>query len=386
MIDNIKILFDHQIFDSQRIGGISRYHFEIISRLKENSILPVKVSQNEYLKNASFITLENDKYSFENFFPNKNFKGKGKLFNIRNKIFKKKPISNKDEVIKKLKEQDFDVFHPTYYDTYFLEYLNKKPFVITIHDMIYEKYPELLADSQQIIENKKVLIKNAEHIIAISENTKKDIIDLYDIDKSKISVIYHGSSLKQKSNTKINPKEKFGTYILFTGSRAIYKNFYFMINAICEYIKEKNINIVCTGGSFTSQEIEIFNALKIQNNIFYYYVPDNELYSLYHNAAAFIFPSYYEGFGIPILEAFEAECPLVLSNASCFPEIAGDAAYYFEPKSKKELITAIEKAIDDSSSKKIKKGLEILKQFTWEESAKKHLEVYRNIATQYGKR
>lgn len=386
MQDKIKILFDHQIFDSQRIGGISRYHFEIISRLKENSILPVKVSQNEYLKNASFITLENDKYSFENFFPNKNFKGKGKLFNIRNKVFKKKPISNKDEVIKMLKEQNFDVFHPTYYDTYFLEYLNKKPFVITIHDMIYEKYPELLADSQQIIENKKVLIKNAEHIIAISENTKKDIIDLYDIDKSKISVIYHGSSLKQKSNTSINPKEKFGTYILFTGGRTTYKNFYFMINAICEYIKEKNINIVCTGGSFTSQEIEIFNALKIQSNIFHYYVPDNELYSLYHNAAAFIFPSYYEGFGIPILEAFEAECPLVLSNASCFPEIAGDAAYYFEPKSKKELITAIEKAINDSSPIKSKKALKFLKQFTWEESAKKHLEVYRSIATQYGKR
>lgn len=386
MQDKIKILFDHQIFDSQRIGGISRYHFEIISRLKENSILPVKVSQNEYLKNASFITLKNDKYSFENFFPNKNFKGKGKLFNIRNKIFRKKPISNKDEVIKKLKEQDFDVFHPTYYDTYFLEYLNKKPFVITIHDMIYEKYPELFFNFQETIENKKELINKATHIIAISQNTKSDIMQLYNIEASKISVIYHGSSLEKNSVSLLKFKQKFGTYILYTGSRNIYKNFYFMINSISDYIKENNINIVCTGIPFSKEETKIFTHLGIQKYVFHHFSTESELYYLYHDAAAFIFPSYYEGFGIPILESFEAGCPLVCSNTSCFPEIAQDAAYYFNPKSKQEILQAIDKALTSTSSCKISKGFQILNQFTWEESAKKHFEVYRNIATQYGKR
>lgn len=380
MIDNIKILFDHQIFDSQKVGGISRYHFEIISRLKKNSILPIKVSQNEYLKNAGFITLENDKYSFENFLPNLSFKGKVRLFNIRNKVFRKKPISNKDEVIRILKEQNFDIFHPTYYDTYFLEYLGKKPFIITIHDMIYEKYPELFFNFQKTIENKKELIKKASHIIAISQNTKSDIMQLYNIEESKISVIYHGSSLKEKSDSLKNFKEIFGTYILYTGSRTIYKNFYFMINAISDYIRINNINMVCTGGAFSKEETEIFSELGIQGQIFHFFATENELYNLYHDAAAFIFPSYYEGFGIPILESFEAGCPLVCSNTSCFPEIAQDAAYYFNPKSKQEILQAIDKALTSTSTCKISKGFQILNQFTWEESAKKHFEVYTKIS------
>lgn len=380
MKDKIKILFDHQIFDSQRIGGISRYHFEIISRLKEYCILPVKVSKNEYLKNADFITLENDKYSFENFFPNKNFKGKGKLYNIRNKVCRKKPISNKDESIRMLKEQEFDIFHPTYYDTYFLKYLGKKPFVITIHDMIYEKYPELFFNFQETIENKKELIKKASHIIAVSQNTKSDIIQLYNIEETKISVIYHGSSIKEKSDLLENFKEKFGTYILYTGSRTIYKNFYFMINAISDYIKKNNINIVCTGSTFSKEETKIFSKLGIQGQIFHFFSTENELYNLYHDAAAFVFPSYYEGFGIPILESFEAGCPVVCSNASCFPEIAQDAAYYFNPKSKQEILQAIDKVLTTSSSGIISKGFQILNQFTWEESAKKHFEVYNKIS------
>ncbi len=153
-----------------------------------------------------------------------------------------------------------------------------------------------------------------------------------------------------------------------------------MINAISDYIRINNINMVCTGGAFSKEETEIFSELGIQGQIFHFFATENELYNLYHDAAAFIFPSYYEGFGIPILESFEAGCPLVCSNTSCFPEIAQDAAYYFNPKSKQEILQAIDKALTSTSTCKISKGFQILNQFTWEESAKKHFEVYTKIS------
>lgn len=379
----MKILYDTQIFDAQKFGGISRYHYEIIKRLEQNQYqLPIMFTNNEYIKNSSLFTIESDKSGYDSFFPGKSFKGKHKLYNLKKKLFPI-PSSNKDEVIKKIVNQDFDVFHPTYYDPYFLDYIGKKPFVITIHDMIYEKYPEFFNDGQITIHNKKILAKKATHIIAISEKTKEDIIDFYNVDEKKITVIYHGSSLHPlKQDFSINFNKTYGKYILFTGSRTLYKNFYFMVEALSDLLIQNNLNIVCTGSSFTNNELDFFEKNNVLDHIFHFYASDDELFELYHQATLFIFPSYYEGFGIPILEAFEAECPIICANASCFPEIAQDAAYYFDPKSKKNLIEIVNKALITNNSKKIMLGKNLLNNYTWEKSAFKHIEVYNKVIEQ----
>ncbi|MEQ8173398.1 MAG: glycosyltransferase, partial [Candidatus Eremiobacterota bacterium] len=136
------------------------------------------------------------------------------------------------------------------------------------------------------IESKKILAQKAEQIIAISENTKKDIIDLYGIDKNKIKVIYLGNSLKTKA---INISEYItlpDKYILFVGNRSGYKNFNTLIEAIIILLKnDKKLNIVCAGGGkFTSEEIKLFEQFNIQNRVHQYNVNDTILSYLYKNA------------------------------------------------------------------------------------------------------
>lgn len=384
MIVNMKILYDSQIFDMQRTGGVSRYFVEILSRLNNFGVeyeLPLTYSKNAYLQEMPLVNLNNSEFKnlYENFLPSMNFRGKRKLWNLRNKLFCKNFTTNRQKDIQTLKNQDFDLFHTTYYDSYFLDYIGNKPFVLTIYDMIHEKFPEMLLDIDTI-RNKKLIAEKATKIIAISENTKQDIIDILKIPEKKIDVIYLGdSALESKQQT----DNLFGKYFLFTGNRTDYKNFYFMLLALSDFLKANPyVKIVCTGQRFTDWETKLINELNLSSQLVHHFFKDNnEMYWLYHNAVAFIFPSYYEGFGIPILEAFSAECPAVLADASCFREIAGEGALYFDPKNKQQLTECCDKLLKDSSFRHdvIKKGKQILSNFSWEKTAEATVKVYKSI-------
>lgn len=376
------ILYDSQIFDMQKIGGISRYHYELMKNNKEtNFSLSVKKSENIYLQKAPFISLEN---------PNK--KGihllrKTKtaarlLYAAINKhnVSEIPALQNEAYSIKVLKSQNFDIFHPTYYNPYFLKYLQDKPFILTIHDMIYEKFPEFYpVGGANIIQNKRTLIEKASHIITISNNTKNDIMEIYNIPENNISVIYHGSTLQ--SNYTSNWHLPFQKYFLYTGSRFGYKNFQFMIMSISQLLnKDHNLHLICTADNFTEDELTLFKEFGIDKQVHHYFVSDSDLFMLYHNAMAFIFPSYYEGFGIPILEAFEAECPVLLSNSSCFPEIAQDAALYFNPKDKNSILsTCLEIQNENIRKELIKKGKERLQNFSWEKATQDTIKLYKHF-------
>jgi glycosyltransferase involved in cell wall biosynthesis len=223
------------------------------------------------------------------------------------------------------------------------------------------------------------LAHQATHIIAVSNQTKKDIVRILNINPEKISVIYHASALKVVSSDITLPNN----YILFVGGRTQgYKNFHFFIKTISEILSLfKDLEIVCVGSSFTAEEKKMFENLQIFNRIHSINATEEELFTIYHNAKLFVFPSLYEGFGIPILEAFQAGCPVILSNNSCFPEIAGNAALYFEKSNQESLKEAIilmytKKELRD---KYIFLGTERLKSFSWEKAAKQTAEVYNKI-------
>lgn len=370
----MKIVLDPQIFHQQKYGGISRYYTEIFSILSKKTDIQVSVplylSKNVYFNQSNLISAKQKK--------NARIIKILTFFGISTRTRVKK--ASFAELIKTVDRENFDLFIPTYYNPYFLEYIGSTPFVLTVYDMIHELFPQyFLDDVQNIPESKYLLMEKAAKIIAVSENTKRDIIRIYpEIDSSKIEVIYHGCSIKVNSNIKVDLPSK---YILFVGAREYYKNFFFLANSIKEMLfVDSDLFLVCAGGGdFSEEENKFIEDLGLKERIVQRNFKEEELSSYYKKAICFVFPSMYEGFGIPVLESMACGCPIVLTNSSSFPEVADEAGIYFENNNQKDLREKIEKVMTDNvfRTEYVQKGLIQAQKFTWEDAANKCLEVYR---------
>lgn len=275
---------------------------------------------------------------------------------------------------------DFDIFHPTYYEPYFLRALGNKPFVLTIHDMIpeiIEKFSPAL--KSKLIANKKLLTNKAARIVTVSETTKADLIKQYGTQENKIDVVYHGNSLVVPEDTTL-PADYPQKYLLYVGGRNGYKNGINFLLATIKVLKEQpDLHVVFVGGGkFSVEEFELIQKNAMDSRIKQYSVSDELLAKLYANAIAFVFPSTYEGFGIPVIEAFACGAPCILSDISIFREIAQQAAIYFDPLD----ITVIKQTIlslldsDDIRNKLISAGKERIKSFSWAKSARQYIDCY----------
>lgn len=308
---------------------------------------------------------------------------------LKNISFKGKPLVEKlilkaeaYSTANRIKQGKFDVFHPTYYHPAFLTYIPKnKPFVLTVHDMIHESYFDKIHEYlSEETKHKIALIPKADHIIAVSQYVKNQILKYFpQIDEKKISVIYHGTNLQP--HTAINkPSGLPEKYLLFIGLKKHYKNFFWLAESLKDYLKQHDITLLCAGGfDFDTYESDFISVIDLRQYVKHITInSDDELISLYENAECFIFPSLAEGFGIPVLEAFACGCPVILSNSSCFPEIAGDAAMYFEPGDKDDLLQKIDTIRHNKTVRNtlVEKGAERVKLFTWEKTVARHLEVY----------
>jgi glycosyltransferase involved in cell wall biosynthesis len=354
-------LYDYQIFSATKTGGVSRCFYEIMKELKssESVKLPIVFSKNFYLKDR---IINPHYYSYCINFE-------------RGSSIIEKPVNliNKLCTIKFLKKNEYDVFHPTWYDPYFLDYC-LKPFVTTIHDMIPEKFNM----SPKITPDKQISINQATKIIAVSNHTKKDILEFYDIDPDKIEVVYHGYSYSQ-SEAGTN---QWGDYVLYIGPRRNpYKNFSTFIQAMAILLNEnRKLLLYCAGPNpiLRTEEIALLKKLNIEAQVKTLHPDDKTLFALYHHAKVFVYPSLYEGFGIPILEAFSSGVPCCISEASCFPEIAQNAAAYFDPYDIESIYTAVKSIISDTRRQRrlVDAGYERLKHFSWQKTAQKMKNIY----------
>ena len=370
----MKILLDPQIFLWQKFGGVSQLYVELLKyagKWKEPDIIwPLVYSENLHLKEAG-LNPRNIFTGLHQF----NFKGTGRM-----KAMLKAASVRKTK--KLLSKGDFDVFFPTYYDPYFLNYLKQRPFVLVVHDMIHEIFPEYFRGDKTTVPNKKLLIEKADKIITNSFHTKRDILCFYPhIPENKIEPVHHAQSIEDPDKAEaVDLPEEF---ILFVGNREGYKNFTYLVESLAEILKErKTLYLVCAGGSiFSEEEKKTLKKLKIENKVIQKKFRDSELPSFYRAAKVFIFPSLYEGFGIPTLEAMKCGCPVILANSSCFPEIAADAAIYFDPGSSSSLIQALENILEDEDlrSKMIKRGYDRVKEFSWEKTAKGYFSVIKQM-------
>jgi glycosyltransferase involved in cell wall biosynthesis len=364
----MRILYDHQIFEKQKFGGISRYFFELMryfhtTRMLEFDLSLVR-SNNAYIQNAPFyrhFPLENNRL-------------------IQYYLNRLNPAINLSRSVSRINRADFDILHPTYYDAYHLHPPKNRPYVLTVYDLIQERYPEMFP-GDDTAENKKKVIQNADALIAISESTRKDITEFFDVDSSVINVIHLASSLDS-----VDPVGRFvlpERYIVFVGNRSIYKNFRFFMRSISPLLtKNRDLHIICAGGTrFDDGELVFLEGLDIIGQVHHYAIDDRILQTIYSRAELFVFPSLYEGFGIPMLEAFGAGCPVAASRSSSLPEVGGDAARYFDPLDASSILTTVEEIISDPSLRQTmrEKGLMRFGDFSWAKTAEETKKVYETL-------
>lgn len=368
----MKILFDHQAFSLHTYGGVSRYFSELIHGINHtpdySAALPLLFSNNIHLKEKGF--------NINHFLLNKNFRRKKRIIYEINKFY----------TLSALKKKQYDILHPTYFDSYFIPYLNRKPLVVTFHDMIHEKFSDQFKEltyDRGIIARKKLLANQADRIIAVSESTKRDIVELLDVKPEKIEVIYHGCSFPTSvDNSTEELDHETLPYVLYVGSRQVYKNFGGMLTALQPALKKHKLKLICAGGGeFTESEHQFIQSLGISDLVEQRSINDQILRKLYQQAVAFIFPSLYEGFGIPILEAFDCQCPCIINDSSSLPEVAGEAALYVNFNEPDSLIDAVERLLDDAELKQqlIEKGKERLLKFSWKNTVDSTLKLYNEL-------
>ena len=360
-----KILYDNQMFTLQRFGGVTRYFADLMYNLPAGdfvSEIPMRFCENHYVTET--YAREYEKIMFP------------KNYRIRRQIY---ILANKYLATKAVKNADYDIFHPTYFNPYFLKHVKhrQKPFVLTIHDMTFERYPQDVLIYDRTIPHKKLLISQADHIIAVSENTKRDIVELLGTDPSKISVVHHGYR-----SIAFPASQLFDRYVLYVGESKGYKNFFPWLSAIRPLFNlDPNLKIVCTGTPFSKAELKLFNKWNIDERLVHISANDAQMASLYRHALCFVFPSQYEGFGIPILEAFANGCPVCLSNASCFPEVAGDAGIFFNPNDAQSMLDVLKELLVSATLRdELKnKGMERIKDFSLEQMVENTCNIYRKL-------
>jgi glycosyltransferase involved in cell wall biosynthesis len=366
----MRIVYDHQVFSWQKYGGISRYFCELAVRIASDSETTVQVFAplyvNEYLRRVQQVP------HLVRGMKVPQVPKTGRMMNLANRFLVRKWLGRSSP----------DVVHETYYSDRPLAPKSSK-IVVTVYDMVHEKFNGGCLSADKTGSNKAMAVARADHVICISENTKKDLIELLDIRPEKISVIYLGYELECASPEKKSERTQ-EPYILYVGNRDRYKNFSRLLQVYASSAwLQSNFKLVCFGGPpFTGTELQEIRRLGIpQAYVVRMDGNDAALARLYAGAAAFVYPSLYEGFGLPLLEAMAYDCPVVCSDSSSIPEVVGQAGEYFDPTDVHSIAAALDKVLGSSehASELIRKGRQQVKRFSWDKCAQNTLRVYREL-------
>jgi glycosyltransferase involved in cell wall biosynthesis len=400
----MKVIIDHQIFFQNKFGGISKIFIEVVRRLKEKNIeLQTSVGIEEYSKGIlidhstdrqinlpGFFTLYSVFLFIQKFYTFFGYPMPEFLLKRERGIYKfslRKQINRLNEkVCHELLSNEFTVFHPTYFQFYFEDSVrnSKTKMVLTVYDCVHELFPEYYGRSNFILKNRKSLCELADHIICISNTTKADLLRLYpSISMNKVSVIYLAGDLSKEKVVESNLP--FKDYLLFVGNRSDYKNFSVLLNAF-SLLQEENprqVNLLCVGGgNFSYWERKLIDRLGLSNYVHWKPIlSDSQLASYYRNASIFIYPSLYEGFGIPLLESMSVGCPVLCSHIDVFREVACEAAIYFDPKDPMDLKNKMIEILSENQvqEKLIENGFNRVKHFSWDQCADEHIQLYESL-------
>ncbi len=336
------IIYDGIIYSLQKYGGISNYFYYLINNNK---------------------IIDSEVYLY----------GKPQLTNVLNTSVKQQESRYLERYRRIVDIPSNSLVHSSYYRI--SKNINTTN-IITIYDFTYEKYNKKNIRSMPHILQKKYAVNHADAIICISENTKMDLISMYpNVDIEKIYVTYLAAS-SDFLNLNISFSERTkNPYVIFIGNRSGYKNFETVVKAL-ELNKNVSLMII-GGGQLTSKENAILNQKLGKRYIHNGFVSNKELNILYNNALCLVYPSLYEGFGIPIIEAQSANCPVICNNISSIPEVAGDGAILLDNCTPRSIANSIDYLLEsDNHSKILIKSLNNSARFSWNKTVSETIKIY----------
>lgn len=362
----MRVAFDYSIFNAQQFGGISRYFARIMNDLPDFGITP-KVISPLYTSNA-LLDLPKAMVWGKHVAPSE----RQRLRGMQLGEWFHRPLASLFGA---------RIVHETYFHAYRIAPA-KCSVVLTVYDMIFELNPDL-ADAEWVIRNKRGAIERADKIICISESTRRDLLRFFPEVSDRTEVILLGFDhefMTREVASSLHAKP----YILYVGMRRDYKNFGGLLDAYGESQKLRSeFDLVCVGGgAFSADEKGRIEELGLSETVVQRDADDAALKLWYRHASVFAYPSLYEGFGIPPLEAMAAECPVVCMNISSMPEVCAEAAEYADPAVPETLASALENVLFSSARSNALRiaGRERLKRFSWRECAREHSEVYKALA------
>ncbi|TRZ56746.1 MAG: glycosyltransferase family 1 protein [Rhodocyclaceae bacterium] len=366
----MRIAYDHQIFGWQDYGGISRYFYELAREMATTCRQQVKIIAplyvNRYLDRAPAAL-----QVFGTASPC--LPKSGRFYRFVNALIAA-PL---------LRRFRPDIVHETYYASTGVAPRGAKV-VLTVFDMIHERFKESISAFDPVSREKIRAVKRADHVICISAQTRRDLLELIDIDPAKTSVVHLGFSL-----TATNPPQPYQIatrrpFLLYVGKRGGYKNFEGLLKAYAaSSLLRTEFDLVCFGGGgVTSVERHLMHRLNLPADRVRQVSGDDALLEAHYRAAsAFVFPSLYEGFGLPPLEAMSFDCPVICSGVSSIPEVVGDAAAIFDPYDVEAMRGTIERLVGDGDLRRslISRGRQRLQMFSWTRCADETLDVYGKV-------
>jgi glycosyltransferase involved in cell wall biosynthesis len=367
-------MFDSQIFCSQRFGGISRYIASIASEMEKlENVVPRVVAPFHYNELLEQL-------------PKAMVYGR-KIPALAHTTLAAYAASALPARIAQWRFRP-DIIHSTYY--YPTMRSPRAAKILTVHDMIHEKYPSGLSGGSLIARWKAASVSRADHVICVSENTRRDVLSTYGVDENRVSVTHLGCDVAARTPTEESwnlfrgrALGSDGPYILYVGSRVGYKNF---DGLLCAYAMSSslrnNFRLLCFGGGdFTSDEQSAISKANVARGVKYVGGSDCELAGCYSHASLLICPSHYEGFGLPPLEAMSFDCPVACSETGSLPEVVGDAALMFDPRFPEAIRDAMETVLSSPSlaATLVERGRVRVRNFSWQKCAQNTVAVYRSV-------
>ena len=348
------IFYDGIIFNLQQSGGISVYFLEIMKRLDIDFNVRVYVNSNVMLKDAfSSGALRSNSFKFS-YIP-KFFLGFFRYFDV----------SVPKEAL---------VFHSSYYRLPFFWQRKRLKIITTVHDFTYERYFTGLKMYIHSYQKRRSII-NSDVIVCISESTKNDLLKYVPEAKYKEIHVIHNAVSSDFFPIQSNDFSRFNNKVLFVGARSGYKNFFELVKAVSELNKLK-LSIV-GGGALTPNEIKILQQYLPERFEYHKFLSNSDLNKMYNEAYCCVYPSLYEGFGIPVLEAMKSGCPVIASATSSIPEVASDAAILISEICSDKIIKSLNQIENvDCRKNMIERGFKNSLRFDWDTSYAKLKTIY----------